>query len=52
MLGFGIMIIMGVNPNEVQIGDVAMEITHNGFCICAQVWMKIRDGAGGWESTS
>ncbi len=51
MLGFGIMIIVGVNPNEARIGDVVMEIAHNGFCTRAQVWMKIRDGARGWETT-
>jgi hypothetical protein len=52
MLGFGIVIIVGVNPNEVQIRDVVVEITHNGFCTRVQVWMKIKDGTGGWESTS
>jgi len=51
MLGFGIMIIVGVNPNEARIGDVVMEIAHNGFCTCAQVWMRIRDGVGGRELT-
>jgi hypothetical protein len=30
MLGFGIMIIMGVNLDAIRIRDVAMEITHNG----------------------
>jgi len=43
---------MGVNPDETRVGDVAMEITHNGFYTHAQVWMRIRDGARGWESTS
>ncbi len=32
ILGFGIVVIMGVNPNEAQVGDVVMEIAHNGFC--------------------
>jgi hypothetical protein len=32
MLGFGVIIIMGVNPDEVRIGDVRVEIAHNGFC--------------------
>jgi hypothetical protein len=40
------------NPDEAQIWDVVMEITHNGFCTCAQVWMRIKDGTGGWELTS
>jgi len=35
MLGFGVMIIVGVNPDELQIGDVEVEITHNGFYTCA-----------------
>jgi hypothetical protein len=26
------MIIVGVNHDEAQIGDVAIEIAHNGFC--------------------
>jgi hypothetical protein len=42
---------MGVNLDEARVGDVAVEIAHNGFCTCAQVWMRIRDGVGGWEST-
>jgi hypothetical protein len=51
MLGFGIMIVVGVNPNEARIGDVVVEIAHNGFCTCAQVWMNRKDGIGGWETT-
>jgi hypothetical protein len=52
ILGFGIVVIVGVNSDEAQVGNVAMEIAHNGFYTCARVWMRIRDGAGGWESTS
>jgi hypothetical protein len=52
LLGFGIMILMGINPNEAHIGDVAVKITHNGFYTRVQVWVKIRNGVGGWESTS
>jgi hypothetical protein len=52
MLLFGIVIIVGVNPDEVWIGDVVVEIAHNGLCTHAQVWMKIRDGTRGWELTS
>jgi len=37
---------MGVNLDEARVGDVAVEITHNGFCTRAQVWMRIRDGVG------
>jgi hypothetical protein len=35
MLGFGIVIIVGVNPDEVFFGDVIGEISHNGFYKCA-----------------
>jgi hypothetical protein len=52
LLGFGIVILVGINLNEAQVGDVAVEITHNGFYTRAQVWVKIRNGARGWESTS
>ncbi len=46
------MVIMGFNPNEARVGNVVVQIAHNGYCTRAQVWMRIRDGAGGWESTS
>jgi len=35
MLGFGIVTIVGVNPDEVCFGDVVVEISHNGFYKCA-----------------
>jgi len=47
ILGFGIVVIVGINPDEARVGDVAVEIAHNGFCTRAQVWMRIRDGVGG-----
>ncbi len=51
-LGFGVVTFVGIDPNEVQVGDVVVEITHNGFYICAQIWLKLRNGARGWGSTS
>jgi hypothetical protein len=51
LLGFSVVILVDINPNEVQIEDVAVEIVHNGFYISVQVWVKIRNGARGWEST-
>ncbi len=42
------MIFVGINSDEAQIGDVAVEITHNGFHTRAQVY---GNGARGWEST-
>jgi hypothetical protein len=52
LLGFGVVILVGINPNEVHIGDIVVEIIHNGFYTRVHVWVKIRNGARGWESTS
>jgi hypothetical protein len=30
-LGFGVVILVGINPIEAQVGDVGIEIAHNGF---------------------
>jgi hypothetical protein len=30
-LGFGVITIVGIDPDEAQIKDVAVEIAHNGF---------------------
>jgi hypothetical protein len=51
-LGFGILTFVGINPDETQVEDVAIEIAHNGFCTQAQIWLKFKNGARGWESTS
>jgi len=50
-LGFGVVMLVGINLNEAQVGDVEVEITHNGFYTRAQVWLKIRNGVRGWGST-
>jgi hypothetical protein len=36
-LGFGVIAIIGVSPNEAQVGDIAIELMHNGFCMRAQI---------------
>jgi hypothetical protein len=51
-LGFGVVTFVGINPNEVQLVDVAIKIAHNGFYTRAQVWLKLRNGIRGWGSTS
>jgi len=51
-LGFGVVIIVGVNLDETQVGDIVVELVHNGFCTKAQIWMKMQDGAGGWVSST
>jgi hypothetical protein len=50
-LGFGVVTLVGIDPDEARIGDVAVEIAHSGFYTRAEVWLKVRDGASGWEST-
>jgi len=51
-LGFGVMRLIGIDPNEARVGDIAVEVAHSGFYTRAQVWLKVIDGAGGWVSTS
>jgi hypothetical protein len=48
-LGFGVVRLVGIDPNEARVGDIAVEVAHSGF---AQVWLKVIDGTGGWVSTS
>jgi len=31
LLGFGVVIIVRINPNKVQVGDFAIKLSHNGF---------------------
>jgi hypothetical protein len=51
-LGFGVVTIVGIDPDEAQVGDVAVEVAHSGFYTRVEVWLKVRDGARGWVSTS
>jgi hypothetical protein len=41
------MILLGINLDEAQIGDVVIELTHNGFYTHAQVWVKIKKWSKG-----
>jgi hypothetical protein len=52
VLGFGVMTFVRMNPDEAQVGDVVIEIVHNGFYTHVQGWLKLRNGARGWGSTS
>jgi hypothetical protein len=36
-LGFGVVAIVGINLDETQVGDIAIELVHKGFCMRAQV---------------
>jgi hypothetical protein len=51
-LGFGVVRLVGIDLDEARIGDIAVEVAHNGFYTRAQVWLKVIDGTRGWASTS
>jgi hypothetical protein len=51
-LGFRVVRLVGINPDEARVGDIAVEIVHSGFYTRARVWLKVIDGARGWASTS
>ncbi len=49
--GFGVVTIIGIDPEAARIGDIAVEIAHSGFHTRAQVWVKVSNGSRGWVST-
>jgi hypothetical protein len=51
-LGFGVITIVGIDPEEARIGDIAVEIAHSGFYTHVEVWVKVSNGSRGWVSTS
>jgi len=51
-LGFGVITIVGVDPDEARVGDIAIEIAHSGFYTRAEVWVRVNNGARGWVSIS
>jgi hypothetical protein len=51
-LGFGVMRLVGIDPDEARVGNIAVEVAHSGFYTRVQVWLKVIDGARGWVSTS
>ncbi len=51
-LGFGVVRIVGINPDQARVGDIAMEVVHSGFYTSARVWVRVTDGARGWAWTS
>jgi hypothetical protein len=50
--GFGVVTIIGIDPEAARIGDIAIEIAHSGFHTRAQVWVKVSNGSRDWVSTS
>jgi hypothetical protein len=51
-LGFGVVTLVGIDPDEARVGDIAVEVVHSGFYTRIEVWLKVRNGARGWASTS
>jgi len=51
-LGFGVITLVGIDPEEARIGDVAVEIAYSGFHTRTKVWLKVRNGTEGWVSVS
>jgi hypothetical protein len=51
-LGFSAITLVGIDPEEARVGDIVVEVAHSGFHTRAEVWLKVRDGARGWVSTS
>jgi hypothetical protein len=52
VVGFGVITIVGIDPEQARIGDIAVEIAHSGFHTHAEVWVKVNNGSRGWVSTS
>jgi hypothetical protein len=44
-LGFGVVRLVGIDPDAARVGDIAVEIVHSGFYTTARVWLKVTDGA-------
>jgi hypothetical protein len=51
-LGFGVVTLVGIDPEAARVGDIAVEIAHSGFHVRAEVWLRVRNGADGWVSIS
>jgi hypothetical protein len=51
-LGFGVVRLVGIDPDEARVGDITVEVAHSGYYTHARVWLKVFDGARGWTSTS
>jgi hypothetical protein len=51
-LGFGVINLVGIDPDEARVGDIAIEVAHSGFHTRAEVWVKLSNGPRGWVSIS
>jgi hypothetical protein len=46
-LGVGVVDLVGINPDQARVGDIAVEISHSGFYTSARVWLRVTDGTRG-----
>jgi hypothetical protein len=44
-LGVGVIRLVGIEPDQARVGDIAVEVIHSGFYTRARVWLKVADGA-------
>jgi hypothetical protein len=51
-LGFGAITLIGIDPEEARVRNIAVEVAHSGFHTRGEVWLKVRNGARGWVSIS
>jgi hypothetical protein len=51
-LSFGVVTLVGIDPEVARVGDIAVEIAHSGFHTRAEIWLRVRNGADRWVSIS
>jgi hypothetical protein len=51
-LGFGVVTLVGIDPEVARVGDITVEIAHSGFHTRVEVWLRVRNGVDGWVSIS
>jgi hypothetical protein len=52
VLGFGVITLVGIDPEVARVRDITVEIAHSGFHTRTEVWLMVRNGADGWMSIS
>jgi hypothetical protein len=48
LVGFGVLIVVGSNLAEAQVGDIVIKVTHNGCVSRVRVWVKLQDETSRW----
>jgi hypothetical protein len=48
--GFGVVSIIGLNPDLIRVSDLALLIIHIGMYTKVQIWLKIRHGVRSWAT--